>query len=115
MTASTLWRTTVPLTAVAFVCLLTSVPAAAQVSTSTIQGIVSDATGVLPGATVTAKEVSSGFTQETVSGSDGSFALAGLRPGHLRDHGRSRPVQASGEDRRNPGGADRHRQLPHHP
>ena len=81
MTASTLWRTTVPLTAVAFLCLLTSVPAAAQVSTSTIQGTVSDATGVLPGATVTAKEVSSGFTQETVSGSDGAFALAGLRPG----------------------------------
>ena len=82
MTASTLWRTAVPLTAVAFFCLLTSVPAAAQVSTSTIQGVVSDATGVLPGATVTAKEVSSGFTQETVSGTDGAFALAGLRPGH---------------------------------
>ena len=82
MTAKTLWRTTVRLTAVAFLCLLTSVPAAAQVSTSTIQGTVSDATGVLPGATVTAREVSSGFTQETVSGSDGAFALAGLRPGH---------------------------------
>ena len=82
MTAITLWRTTVRLTAVAFLFLLTSVPAAAQVSTSTIQGTVSDATGVLPGAIVTAREVSSGFTQETVSGSDGAFALAGLRPGH---------------------------------
>ena len=84
MTAATLWRTTVTLTAVAFFCLLTGVPAAAQVSTSTIQGIVSDATGVLPGAIVTAKEVSSGFTQETVSGSDGAFALAGLRPGQYQ-------------------------------
>jgi outer membrane receptor protein involved in Fe transport len=82
MTASTLWRAAVSSTAVAGFCLMTSLPAVAQVSTSTIQGVVSDATGVLPGATVTAREVSSGFTQETVSGSDGAFALAGLRPGH---------------------------------
>ena len=114
MTAKTLWRTTVRLTAVAFLFLLTSVPVAAQVSTSTIQGTVSDATGVLPGATVTAREVSSGFTQETVSGSDGAFALAGLRPGHYEITVAVSQVQASGEDRRNPGGADRHRQLSHH-
>jgi hypothetical protein len=53
----------------------------AQVSTATIQGTVTDNTGVLPGATVEAREVQSGFTRETVTGGDGFYTLAGLRPG----------------------------------
>jgi hypothetical protein len=55
--------------------------AAAQSSTATISGTIRDETGVLPGATVSAKDAQSGFTTETVSGGDGSFALPGLRPG----------------------------------
>ncbi len=55
--------------------------AAAQSSTATISGTVRDATGVLPGASITARDAQSGFTTETVSGGDGSFALQGLRPG----------------------------------
>jgi hypothetical protein len=55
--------------------------AAAQMSTATLQGRVTDDTGVLPGATVSAREIQSGFTRETVTAADGSFTLAGLRPG----------------------------------
>ena len=40
-----------------------------------------DDTGVLPGATVIARHAESGFTTETVTATDGSFTLAGLRPG----------------------------------
>jgi hypothetical protein len=53
----------------------------AQVSTATIQGTVSDDTGILPGANVVARDVQSGFSHETVTGEDGSFTLPGLRPG----------------------------------
>ena len=53
----------------------------AQIATSTLQGKVTDGTGVLPGATVTAREVQSGFTQEAVTDVEGSFTLPGLRPG----------------------------------
>jgi hypothetical protein len=56
-------------------------PGEAQVSTATVQGTVSDNTGVLPGATITAREVQSGFTHEAVAGPDGFYTLAGLRPG----------------------------------
>lgn len=61
--------------------LAATVPAAAQISTATLQGRVTDSTGVLPGATVSATDAASGFTQETVTGVDGSFTLPGLRPG----------------------------------
>ncbi len=67
--------------AMSFVLLTLAATAAAQSSTATISGTIRDETGVLPGATVSAKDAQSGFTTETVSGSDGSFALAGLRPG----------------------------------
>ena len=53
----------------------------AQISTATVQGKVSDATGVLPGVTVTARETQSGFTHDAVTGADGYYTLAGLRPG----------------------------------
>jgi carboxypeptidase family protein len=53
----------------------------AQISTATVQGRVSDSTGVLPGVTVIARETTSGFTHETVTTADGHYTLAGLRPG----------------------------------
>ena len=56
-------------------------PALAQSTTATIRGVVKDETGSLPGATINARETASGFTSDTTSGADGSFTLAGLRPG----------------------------------
>jgi hypothetical protein len=83
MTASMPLRTVVFV--IAFLsCVVTARPIAAQVSTSTIQGTVSDATGVLPGATVTARHIQSGFTHEAITATDGAFALAGLRPGQYQ-------------------------------
>jgi outer membrane receptor protein involved in Fe transport len=56
-------------------------PVQAQVSTAGIQGVVRDDTGVMPGATVTARHVQSGFTHETVTTAEGTYSLGGLRPG----------------------------------
>jgi hypothetical protein len=53
----------------------------AQASTAAIAGTIRDETGVLPGATVTAKDTQSGFTTEAVTAADGTYALPGLRPG----------------------------------
>ena len=61
--------------------LATAVPAAAQLSTATVQGIVTDATGVMPGVTVTARETESGFSRDTTTDTEGRYTLAGLRPG----------------------------------
>src|SRR5262245_46890068 len=62
---------------------LVAVPAAvlAQSTTAAIRGMVKDDTGALPGATISARETASGFTFDTTTGADGSFTLAGLRPG----------------------------------
>jgi Carboxypeptidase regulatory-like domain/TonB dependent receptor len=84
MNASTQARTAVAFLVTVLLCFVTADAAMAQVSTATIQGTVSDATGVLPGATVTAREGQSGFTHETVSASDGTFTLPGLRPGRYQ-------------------------------
>ena len=55
--------------------------AGAQVSTGTIQGVIADASGVLPGVTVTARDTESGFTSESVTTDQGHYTIAGLRPG----------------------------------
>ncbi len=65
----------------ALVAAASAPPLAAQSTTATITGTVSDAGGVLPGATVTARSTQSGFSTEVVTEGDGTFALAGLRPG----------------------------------
>jgi hypothetical protein len=77
-------RSAIWLTSLAAALCVVSGAAAAQVASSTIQGTVSDDTGVLPGATVTAQELESGFTHEAITASDGTFALAGLRPGKYK-------------------------------
>ena len=58
-----------------------SAPAAAQLSTATIEGRVADQTGVLPGVTVTARETDSGFSRDAITDVEGRYTLAGLRPG----------------------------------
>jgi hypothetical protein len=65
------------------VALLVLAPPAvrAQGTAASIQGIIVDEGGPLPGATIVAKDTQSGFVFETVAGSDGSFSLPGLRPG----------------------------------
>lgn len=69
--------------AAAALLLLVAAPAAlrAQATTATLSGTVSDTGGVVPGATIAAKDVESGFVTDATTGPDGSFALPGLRPG----------------------------------
>lgn len=71
-------------TAALLLSLLTalSVPAAwAQTSTSSIRGVVRDASGPLAEATVEAVGTQSGFRHTAQTGANGSFSLAGLAPG----------------------------------
>src|SRR5512132_827584 len=57
-------------------------PATAQTTNGVIAGIVSDAQGgVLPGVTVTARNVDTGATRNITTEADGRFRLAGLVPG----------------------------------
>ena len=56
--------------------------AAAQVVTSEISGVVSDASGgVLPGATVTGRNLGTGFERVTTSTEHGRYSLLSLPPG----------------------------------
>src|SRR5438105_3636495 len=77
-------QTAIWIISVATVSIAVSGVAFAQVATATIQGTVSDATGVLPGASVIAQEIESGFRHEVTTATDGTFALAGLRPGKYK-------------------------------
>ena len=54
-------------------------PAWAQIETGRISGTVSDTSGsVVPGVTVTAKSVNTGFTRETVSDTEGAYVFANV-------------------------------------
>ena len=53
---------------------------AGQSITASIVGTVSDASGRLAGASVTAKDVDTGFTNEAKTDAQGTYALQGLRP-----------------------------------
>jgi hypothetical protein len=60
-------------------CLLAALPAVAQ--TGQINGVITDNSGaVIPGATVKAVETATGLSRETVSGTDGRYIFAALRP-----------------------------------
>ena len=61
--------------------LLAGAPALAQLTTSTIRGVVSNGTTAAPGATVTAVNVETNATTRTVAGPNGSYVLTGLSPG----------------------------------
>jgi hypothetical protein len=58
-----------------------SVPAAAQLSTATIRGHVTNKAVAAPGATVIAKSVDTGAVAHAVAGPDGTYVLTGLSPG----------------------------------
>ena len=59
-----------------------AVPATAQTTNGVISGIVSDAQGgVLPGVTVTGRNIETGITRTVVTESDGRYRLAALPPG----------------------------------
>jgi outer membrane receptor protein involved in Fe transport len=54
-------------------------PAWAQIETGRISGTVADTSGaVVPGVTVTAKSVNTGFTRETVSDTEGQYVFANI-------------------------------------
>ena len=56
-------------------------PAWAQLESGRITGTVTDAQGaVVPGVTVTAKSVNTGFSRETVSDAEGKYVIANVAP-----------------------------------
>ncbi len=69
-----------PMAALALVVAAT-LPVLAQSTSATIRGNVMDETGGLPGASIVAQEAGTGFSFTATSGVDGTFVLAGLRPG----------------------------------
>jgi Carboxypeptidase regulatory-like domain/TonB-dependent Receptor Plug Domain len=61
--------------------LCSASPVAAQVTTGTIVGTVSDAGGVIPGATVIVREVNKGTTNTFVTDAAGNYTASFLVPG----------------------------------
>jgi hypothetical protein len=65
----------------AFACGMAT-PAMAQTTNGVISGIINDAQGgVLPGVTVTGRNIDTGITRTVVTEGDGRFRLAALPPG----------------------------------
>ncbi len=56
-------------------------PLAAQVTSGTIVGTVTDASGVVPGATITVREVNKGTTSSYVTDATGNYTASFLVPG----------------------------------
>jgi len=64
-------------------CMLAATTAVAQTSSGSLTGRVVDATGgTLPGVTVTATNVSTGFSRSVVSGADGRYTFPSLPIGN---------------------------------
>ncbi|HEX5854157.1 MAG TPA: carboxypeptidase regulatory-like domain-containing protein, partial [Thermoanaerobaculia bacterium] len=55
--------------------LLACLPALAQNTTARLQGVIRDASGPLPGVTVTAVNTESGLARSAVTGTDGAYVL----------------------------------------
>jgi hypothetical protein len=67
----------------AFGCLLIATPLLAQQETATVIGTVVDAQkGAIPGATVTARNVDTGFNRTVVTDTDGRYRIAAIPPGN---------------------------------
>ena len=62
--------------------VLGAAPLVAQ-STATILGVVRDSGGVLPGATVTVRNVDTGLTRSVPTGGDGAFRFPAFAVGHV--------------------------------
>src|SRR3974377_606500 len=61
---------------------LLALSVAAQTTTSRIEGIIQDESGaVIPGARVTVLNIKTGISDETTTGSAGTFVFAALQPG----------------------------------
>src|SRR3954470_6672937 len=74
-------RTFVAAALVALFAPILTPPVAAQVSTGTIVGTVSDSNGIVPGATVTIREVNRGTSDTFVTDATGSHTAPFLTPG----------------------------------
>jgi hypothetical protein len=75
-------RTRWPLACVAALAFLWPAAARAQLDTATLVGRVVDAQGaVLPGATITARNVDTGFTRGGVTDAEGRYRIAAVPPG----------------------------------
>jgi hypothetical protein len=74
-------RRVVPAVVALALAVSAAAPSLAQSTSATVRGTVKDETGGLPGAAIVAREVTGGFSFEATTGADGSFVLAGLRPG----------------------------------
>ena len=66
---------------VLFAILTSAAPDARQVTTGTIVGTVSDSNGIVPGATVTIREVNRGTSDTFVTDATGSYTAPFLTPG----------------------------------
>src|SRR5215813_14240774 len=72
----------VSIAALLFALTAAAFPAAAQTTNGVISGIVADAQGgVLPGVTVTGRNIDTGLSRSVVTETDGRFRLAALPPG----------------------------------
>src|SRR5215218_6836757 len=70
------------ITALVLALAFMAAPADAQTTNGVISGIISDAQGgVLPGVSVTTRNVDTGITRSVVTESDGRYRLAALPPG----------------------------------
>ena len=75
---SYIWRALLFVSALSFLAF----QAAAQGSTTTLRGLVRDPSGALiPGATLTLKDPSTGIEKTTQSGGDGAFTFTNLQAG----------------------------------
>jgi hypothetical protein len=61
--------------------LLMGAPAYAQLTTATVRGKVTSGEAPATGTTVTARNVDTGFTSRGMVAADGTYVLAGVRPG----------------------------------
>ena len=66
---------------VLFAMLTSAAPDARQVTTGAIVGTVSDSNGIVPGATVTIREVNRGTSDTFVTDTTGSYTAPFLTPG----------------------------------
>ncbi|MCJ7442217.1 MAG: TonB-dependent receptor [Thermoanaerobaculaceae bacterium] len=63
-------------------CMLLPAPLQAQTATGGLAGTVTEGTAPLPGVTVTATNVDTGFTRSAVTAADGLFRLSALQVGN---------------------------------